>query len=82
MCLKLNTYLRASLNLARRHHDCVSDKISKTDCLLDPVHIVYSTVRQVKSEDLSHLGWIDPWQEEIIPSTFSTATKTHTDAVQ
>lgn len=43
MCLKLNMYLRALLNLARSHHDCVSGKISKTDHFLDPVHILYSS---------------------------------------
>jgi len=33
----------ALLNLARRHHDCESGKISQTDCLLDPVPVVYGS---------------------------------------
>lgn len=36
MCLKLN--ICASLNLSRGHYNCVSGKVSQTDCLQDPVH--------------------------------------------
>lgn len=70
MCLKLNIYFSASLNLAGRHHGCVSGKVSEAGCLLDMVEVVYRSQRQVESEDLGCLR-----QEEMIHSTFSAAKK-------
>lgn len=75
MCLKLNMYLRALLNLARRHHDCVRHKVSETDCILDPLHIVYNSQSKTTKTRGAEPFWVSGPMAggNYILSTFSTA---------